>query len=83
MGSINNEPIDNIEQKLFILRKKFENIVSTEFKDDIKDLIYICSLSSTKIVYKELLTSEQVREFYIDLQNPDVKSSFGLVHSKI
>ena len=39
VGSINNEPIDNIEQKLFILRKKFENIVSTEFKDDIKDLI--------------------------------------------
>ena len=82
VGSINNEPIDNIEQKLFILRKKFENIVSTEFKDDIKDLIYICSLSSTKIVYKGLLTSEQVREFYIDLQNPDVKSSFGLVHSR-
>ena len=82
VGSKNNKPIDNIEQKLFILRKKFENIVLTEFKDDIKDFIYICSLSSTKIVYKGLLTSEQVREFYIDLQNPDVKSSFGLVHSR-
>ena len=82
VGSKNNKPIDNIEQKLFILRKKFENSVLTEFKDDIKDFIYICSLSSTKIVYKGLLTSEQVREFYIDLQNPDVKSSFGLVHSR-
>ena len=82
VGSRDDRPIDNIEQKLFILRKKFENIVLTEFKDDLKDLIYICSLSSTKIVYKGLLTSEQVREFYIDLQNPDVKSSFGLVHSR-
>ena len=54
-GHRNDETIDNIEQKLFILRKKFENIVSTEFKDDTKDLIYICSLSSTKIVYKGLL----------------------------
>ena len=82
VGNRNNKPIDNIEQKLFILRKKFENIVLTEFKDDLKDLIYVCSLSSTKIVYKWLLTSEQFREFYIDLQNPDVKSSFGLVHSR-
>ena len=73
VGNRNNKPIDNIEQKLFILRKKFENIVLTEFKDDLKDLIYVCSLSSTKIVYKGLLTSEQVREFYIDLQNPMLK----------
>ena len=53
-----------------------------DFDDDIRDYIYVCSLSSTKIVYKGLLTSEQVREFYIDLQSPKVKSSFGLVHSR-
>ncbi len=82
VGNYNNEQIENIEQKLFIIRKNFEKKVIEKFNSEIKDLIYVCSLSSTKIVYKGLLTSEQVREFYLDLQNPEVKSSFGLVHSR-
>ena len=74
--------IKNLEQKLYLIRKKFEKIISKMFDNDVIQLIYVCSLSSTKIVYKGLLTSEQVREFYLDLQNPEVKSSFGLVHSR-
>ena len=82
VGSEGEDIIDDIEQKLFIIRKKFENIILNDFDDDIRNYIYVCSLSSTKIVYKGLLTSEQLREFYIDLQSPKVKSSFGLVHSR-
>ena len=74
--------IKNLEQKLYLIRKKFEKIISKMFDNEVIQLIYVCSLSSTKIVYKGLLTSEQVREFYLDLQNPEVKSSFGLVHSR-
>jgi len=82
VGNKNGDQINNIEQILFLIRKKFEKIILNTFSNEIVQLMYICSLSSTKIVYKGLLTSEQVREFYLDLQNPEVKSSFGLVHSR-
>jgi len=82
VGKIDNTKIENIEQNLYLVRKKFEKVISKVFDNDTSQLIYACSLSSTKIVYKGLLTSEQVREFYLDLQNPKVKSSFGLVHSR-
>ena len=82
VGSNKQNKVDNLEQILFLIRKKFEKIINHKFDENITDLIYVCSLSSTKIVYKGLLTSEQVREFYLDLQNPKVKSRFGLVHSR-
>jgi len=46
------------------------------------NMIYICSLSSQTMVYKGQLTSAQVREYYLDLQDPDFTSHFALVHSR-
>ncbi|MBM01634.1 MAG: glutamate synthase large subunit [Chloroflexi bacterium] len=82
IGKNNNKDIDNFEQKLFIIRKKFEYIVNEEFDNDEIEKIYACSLSAHKIIYKGLLTSEQVPEFYLDLKNKKMESSFGLVHSR-
>ena len=36
VGSEGDDIIDDIEQKLFIIRKKFENIILNDFDDDIK-----------------------------------------------
>ncbi len=82
IGLKNNKNIDNFEQKLFIIRKKFESIANEEFDNDEIEKIYACSLSAHKIIYKGLLTSDQVPEFYLDLQNEKMESSFGLVHSR-
>ena len=82
IGSDDNKDLDNFEQKLFIIRKKFESEVNKKFENDEIEKIYACSLSAHKIIYKGLLTSEQVPEFYLDLQNEKVVSSFGLVHSR-
>ncbi|RFU71060.1 glutamate synthase large subunit [Peribacillus saganii] len=65
------------ERKLFIIRKQAENWAKQ------KDFrFYFASLSSRTIVYKGLLTPEQVNAFYLDLQNEAFVSGFALVHSR-
>jgi glutamate synthase (NADPH/NADH) large chain len=65
------------ERKLYIIRKRAEK-ASVESGIN----FYIASLSSKTIVYKGMLTAEQVDEFYKDLSNKDVKSALALVHSR-
>lgn len=65
----------NLEKKLYITRKKIENKI--EYKD-----FYIVSLSSKNIVYKGMLTSTQLREYYSDLTQPYFTSALALVHSR-
>ncbi|MGM7724635.1 glutamate synthase large subunit [Metabacillus sp. Hm71] len=75
-----NENItDNItfERKLYVIRKQAEKwAAERELR------FYFTSLSSSTIVYKGLLTPEQVDAFYLDLQDEDFVSAFSLVHSR-
>ncbi|ODN06304.1 Glutamate synthase [NADH], amyloplastic [Orchesella cincta] len=43
---------------------------------------YICSLSTTTVVYKGQLTSEQLWNYYPDLRSPDFKTYLALVHTR-
>lgn len=75
-----NESIqDNItfERKLYVIRKQAEN-----WARERELRFYFTSLSSSTIVYKGLLTPEQVDAFYLDLQDEDFVSAFSLVHSR-
>ncbi|MGE7662240.1 glutamate synthase large subunit [Peribacillus sp. NPDC097197] len=65
------------ERKLFIIRKQAEN-----WARERGNRFYFASLSSATIVYKGLLTPEQVDAFYLDLQHEDFLSAFALVHSR-
>ncbi|HWJ79823.1 MAG TPA: glutamate synthase central domain-containing protein, partial [Niallia sp.] len=65
------------ERKLYVIRKLAENWGNKEGKE-----FYFASLSSSTIVYKGLLTSDQVETFYLDLQNPEFVSAFSIVHSR-
>ncbi len=65
------------ERKLYIIRKQAELWAGTVEKQ-----FYFASLSSRTIVYKGLLTPEQVDAFYLDLQDEDFVSAFALVHSR-
>ncbi|HRE38705.1 MAG TPA: glutamate synthase large subunit [Chitinophagaceae bacterium] len=72
---------DDFERKLFVLRNYASHLInSTVRKDEIG--FYIASLSYKTIVYKGQLTSHQVRQYFPDLSNKRVVSSFGLVHSR-
>ena len=78
----NKNQINNLEQRLYALRKSCEKTITQELSPKNANETYICSLSTTKIVYKGLLTAEQLPKFYSDLNNSSVKSTFGLVHSR-
>ena len=64
-----------LERKLYLARKKTERRVTD------KDF-YICSLSSRSIVYKGMLTSMQLREYFPDLTHPYFTSGLAIVHSR-
>jgi len=70
------------ERKLFLVRKTAERLVRQASGLVHKDLFYICSLSSRTIVYKGMLTSEQLDQFYPELTAPEMKASLALVHSR-
>ena len=67
----------SFERKLFIIRKQIEH-----WADEQNLRLYFASLSSRTIVYKGLLTPQQVDAFYLDLQDEDFVSPFSLVHSR-
>ncbi len=66
---------DDLERKLYLIRKKIERRVS--HKD-----FYIVSLSSKTIIYKGMLSSVQVREYFCDLTQPYFTSGLAIVHSR-
>ena len=61
-----------LERMAFCLRKRVEHTLP----------IYIPSLSSRTIVYKGMLTTGQLEEFFPDLSNSLVESPMALVHSR-
>ncbi|GAA5415245.1 glutamate synthase [NADPH] large chain [Paraliobacillus ryukyuensis] len=65
------------ERKLYIIRKQAEHWAKQQSLR-----FYFASLSNRTIVYKGLLTPNQVDEFYLDLQAEDFVSAFALVHSR-
>ena len=62
-----------LERRAFVLRKRVEHAV---------DGLYFPSLSARTLVYKGMLTSEQLRQFFPDLRDPTFESGLALVHSR-
>jgi len=64
---------------LYLFRKKFEKFVKSDerFRE-----AYFPSLSEKIIVYKGMLMPAQLRDFYPDLQAPELESAVALVHSR-
>ena len=63
----------DLERKLYRIRKHMERLGED---------CYICSLSTRNIVYKGMLTSRQLREYYTDLTSPWFTSAMAIVHSR-
>ncbi|WP_163536486.1 glutamate synthase large subunit [Gracilibacillus sp. YIM 98692] len=77
-----NKTRDEFERKLYMVRKQAENqLQGLEEREDDQNT-YICSLSTSTIVYKGMLIPEQLDSFYIDLNNPAFKSALAIVHSR-
>ena len=76
--------IDNseFERKLYLIRKRAIKKLRADQSLSERKLIYVCSLSTKTIVYKGMLTPEQVFPFYADLRNPDFETHIAMVHSR-
>ena len=72
---VSDDKLAEFPRTLYIIRKKIERRI--ENKD-----FYICSLSNTNMVYKGMLSSMQVRQYYPDLTNTYLTSGLALVHSR-
>ena len=78
------ENIDNgaFERALFIIRKHASHTIRTDDTLSQALLFYVCSLSTTIIIYKGMLMGSQVLDFYTDLSNPEYATYLAMVHSR-
>ena len=75
---------DQLERKLYVIRKRAESEVAGIDLRDMPDkgMFSIPSLSGRTIVYKGLLLAPQIAKFYSELSDPDVTSALCLVHQR-
>lgn len=91
--ALSNEPVikqlfisgsgtqDELDRKLYLLRKKIENHLATS-KAVKERSFYIVSLSTKQMIYKGMLTSIQLRQYFPDLSDKNFTSRLALVHSR-
>ena len=72
---------DAFERKLYVLRKVVEHTIAGADMPGASEF-YISSLSSRTIVYKGMLLSEDLPQFYTDLIDPRMKSALAMVHAR-
>ena len=79
---------ETLERKLFLLRRGWEMAVRNLAQDADEAMaaaladFYVCSLSGQTIVYKGMVRSQILGEFYLDLKNPEYTSHFAVYHRR-
>jgi glutamate synthase (NADPH) large chain len=72
---------ETLERKLYIIRKRAEVAVrNSDIRQ--KSFFYLPSLSTKILVYKGMLTSLQLSDYFTDLSDERLKSAIALVHSR-
>jgi glutamate synthase (NADPH) large chain len=66
----------DLDRKAFVARKRSRRELTGELET------YFASLSSRTIVYKGMLTTPQLSEFFPDLVDPRIESALLIVHSR-
>src|SRR5262249_2181361 len=72
---------ERFERKLFVIRRWAKELL-TRADSRLAEQFYFASLSTRTVVYKGMLTPEQVGSFYPDLSESDFESALALVHSR-
>jgi glutamate synthase (ferredoxin) len=71
-------PGEAFERALFTARRRMEAALARAGLDD----FYVVSLSSQTVVYKGLMLSTCLGQFYLDLLNPLYESALALIHTR-
>jgi len=69
------------ERKLYIIRKRAYTEIRTSTLSG-AEYWYVVSLSMKTLVYKGMLTTDQVDQYFPDLKNPLMETALALVHSR-
>jgi glutamate synthase (NADPH/NADH) large chain len=73
---------DAFERQLYLIRKQASHRLRGDRSLAQAKMFYICSLSTKVIIYKGMLTTEQLFKYYPDLSAPDYTSHLAMVHSR-
>ncbi len=65
--------VDEFERKLYLIRKRIEKVTSE---------LYFDSFSARTIIYKGMLSAEQIEIYFPDLADPRVASALAVVHQR-
>ncbi|WP_079633295.1 glutamate synthase large subunit [Mycobacteroides abscessus] len=75
----------DLERRVYVVRKRIEHELGNHGSGRGslgEETVYFPSLSGRTFVYKGMLTTPQLRAFYLDLQDERVESALGIVHSR-
>ena len=69
------------ERRLYVIRKRVEHAV---YGSDMpaRKFFYLPSLSSNTLIYKGMLSADQIETMYPDVTDPAVESALALVHQR-
>jgi len=88
--SSSNETGDQLERRLYLVRRQILHAVAklttsdelaSEHLEALREF-YVCSFSCRTIVYKGMVRSSVLADFYADLRNPNYVSSFVVYHRR-
>ncbi|MDY6869720.1 MAG: glutamate synthase large subunit [Actinomycetota bacterium] len=74
-----------LERRAYVVRKRAKHELGTKGPGQDgpgRETVYFPSLSGQTFVYKGMLTTPQLRAFYLDLQDERLTSALGIVHSR-
>ncbi len=75
-----DDPTDEtFDRRLYVARRAIEKAAASV---DGSDRFYVCSLDRRTLVYKGLLTADQLPDYYPDLRDPRLASGIVLVHAR-
>jgi glutamate synthase (NADPH/NADH) large chain len=73
---------DAFERQLYLIRKQASHRLRCDASLRQAKMFYICSLSTKVIIFKGMLTTDQLFKYYPDLGAPDYTSHLAMVHSR-
>lgn len=75
----------DLERRAYLVRKRAEHELGTKGPGQDgpgRETVYFPSLSGQTMIYKGMLTTPQLKAFYLDLQDDRMESALGIVHSR-
>src|ERR1043166_3714957 len=79
-GTLSGDPM-RFERQLYVIRNRVERAIDQLDVSQAR-MFYIPSLSSRTVIYKGMLTADQIQPVFPDLTDPDIESALALVHQR-